>query len=285
MKQNLRSQWVSGKMDVENYRRKIAEIPLPSKASKPADEAAHKEPPPSPSPALPSQATPHRALPHQAQPSRDLSKSASSPETLVAPEPEVPDIPKEKPEAPKPPKPAPVPEPAPQEEPSEAPQKVTAPAPDEPLPEKKPAEAPTHTFKEVKPEEFIGHRNKSAKPEFLSDLKPEALQKHKLFTNQDNTIGGAVSPEGDIQNVFNNGGEKGAGAHAVAHAVEHHGGRTLDAYDGFLPKYYRQFGFHETGRTKFNPEYAPSGILLNMARLTSCIWAGADTRKAVLRPL
>jgi hypothetical protein len=228
LKTNLRKQWIGGKMPIEDYRRKAAEVPLPEKPSQP----------PASSPAAPE------------------TETAPSPKPIT-------------PVKPKPPKPQPEPEPEPAtaEETPETP--APAPKPAAPVPKPKaaakapqgppeaPAAAPAHQFKDVTPEEFIAHRNKSAKPEFLSDLKPEEIQHHKLFTNQDNTIGAAVSPEGDIQNVFNNGGEKGAGAHAVAHAIEHHGGRTLDAYDGFLPDYYRQFGFHETGRTKFNPEFAP----------------------------
>ena len=283
MHDNLRKQWVGGKLGIEDYRRKTAEIPLPTRPSKPAASSKEKDEPeitPSssepdaPFHSKPSRVSPRLSAPIPADPSQGPSKSAPSPEPLAAgpvEAPEAPPVPKPKaPAPPKPPKPKapPTPEPEdteapepekPQTPPVAAPPKK-APAPDEPLPakpEEKPTETPTHTFKEVKPEEFIQHRNKSAKPEFLSDLKPEDIQKHKLFTNQDNTIGAAVSPEGDIQNVFNNGGEKGGGGHAVAHAIEQHGGRTLDAYDGFLPKYYRQFGFHETGRTKFNPEYAP----------------------------
>lgn len=208
MKDGLRKQWVSGKMNVEDYRKRAAEIPLPQKPS--------QKP----------QAPPAAAEPDETE----------TPDETPTPAPKAPQEPVAEPEEPAKPK--------------------GPPAPDEPLPAKaKPA--PTHQFKEVKPEEFIEHRNKSSKPEFLSDLKPEHITKHKLFTNQDNTVGAAVSPEGDIQNVFNNGGEKGAGAHAVAHAIQQHGGKTLDAYDPFLPRYYRQFGFKETGRMKFNPAFAP----------------------------
>ena len=43
----------------------------------------------------------------------------------------------------------------------------------------------------------------------------------------------------------------------MIHAMDH-GGHTLDAFDGFLPAFYSQLGFKETGRTKFNRDYAPS---------------------------
>lgn len=111
-------------------------------------------------------------------------------------------------------------------------------------------------FKESKPEDFIAARNKSKRPQFLSPLEPGDIQKHKLYMNEEGTAGAAVSPEGDIQNVFNNGGGKGAGQRALAHAIRN-GGTHLDAYDPFLPRLYRQFGFKETGRMKFNRDYAP----------------------------
>jgi hypothetical protein len=110
-------------------------------------------------------------------------------------------------------------------------------------------------FKSVSPEEFITQRNKSKRPQYLSELSPHEIREHQLYTSHDGTSGVAIDPHGDIQNVFNNGGPQGAGAHAVVHAIAN-GGRTLDAYDPYLPEYYRQFGFNETGRMKFNPTYA-----------------------------
>jgi hypothetical protein len=113
-----------------------------------------------------------------------------------------------------------------------------------------------HEFKEANPDEFIDARSKTKRPGYLSALNPEDLAGHKLYLNKEQTVGAAVDPGGDIQNVFNNGKVKGEGAHAVVHAISQ-GGRTLDAFDDYLPKFYRQFGFEETGRTKFNPEFAP----------------------------
>jgi hypothetical protein len=39
MKQNLRNQWVNGKMGVDDYRKKVAEVPLPQKPSQPTPAA------------------------------------------------------------------------------------------------------------------------------------------------------------------------------------------------------------------------------------------------------
>jgi hypothetical protein len=62
--------------------------------------------------------------------------------------------------------------------------------------------------------------------------------------NKDKTVGVAIDKHGDLQNLFNNGGPKGAAANIVATAIAH-GARTLDCYDGYLPDYYRNFGFRE----------------------------------------
>ena len=59
-------------------------------------------------------------------------------------------------------------------------------------------------------------------------------------------------------NLFNNGGPKGA-AHEVLLEMLRDGGKTADAFDGYLPTLYANFGLQETGRMKFNPDYAPEG--------------------------
>lgn len=66
-----------------------------------------------------------------------------------------------------------------------------------------------------------------------------------------------MSPDGDIQNVFNNSGHKGAGAYALIAAIRI-GGKTLDCFDGFLVSNYANFGFTEVARMQFNHEFAPS---------------------------
>lgn len=106
----------------------------------------------------------------------------------------------------------------------------------------------------VEPEDFINARNKSTRSGFLSELTPADLATSDLIMNPQGTVGAAVTNR-DIGNVFNNGGGKGAGIDALVQAIER-GGRTLDAYEGFLPQLYGQLGFVETGRMKFNPEFA-----------------------------
>lgn len=103
---------------------------------------------------------------------------------------------------------------------------------------------------------FIAARNKSKRAGYLSPLEPADLAEHRLFINDDRTVGFALDPKGDIQNVFNNGGPPHGGAEAMVTAISK-GGSTLDCYDGYLNNYYRQFGFVETGRMKFNRALAP----------------------------
>ncbi len=123
------------------------------------------------------------------------------------------------------------------------------------------------------PDEFIQARNASSRPGFLSPLSSADIADHQLFISPDRTYGVAVDPNGDVQNVFNNGGPKGSGAKAVVAAIEN-GGRTLDAYDGFLPEFYRQFGFVETGRMSFNPDFAPDGWTGGTPDVVFMAWQG-----------
>ena len=103
-----------------------------------------------------------------------------------------------------------------------------------------------------------------------------------LLASVDGKVGVAVDKDGDIQNVFNNHGPKGAGAYAMIEAIKQ-GGRTLDAYDGFLPGYYRQFGFEETGRMAFNPEFAHDPEVCQRANPTLSSWPGRVTARTTKR--
>jgi hypothetical protein len=94
-------------------------------------------------------------------------------------------------------------------------------------------------WQNVNPDIFLNAVSRSNRSSFLSHLSPEDLKGYKLI----------------LQNVFNN-GQKGGGRTAVIQSVKH-GGRTLDCFEDFLPDYYSQFGFVETGRMKFNREFAP----------------------------
>jgi hypothetical protein len=108
------------------------------------------------------------------------------------------------------------------------------------------------------PKEFISARQASTRPGFLSPLTEADLNDAKLYLTHDSTVGGAMQPDGDMGNLFNNGGPKGAGAEVLLQMMDE-GGITADAFDGYLPGLYANFGLAETGRMKFNPDYAPPG--------------------------
>lgn len=130
-------------------------------------------------------------------------------------------------------------------------------------PDVKPGDSASDQAKPVQvvdsnPTEFLEERNKSERSQFLSQISAEDLESHRLYLSDDKKIGVALSPEGDIQNVFNNGGRSGGAKALLMHAMDN-GGVTLDCFANFLPGYYACFGFEETGRMKFNREYAPKG--------------------------
>ena len=106
--------------------------------------------------------------------------------------------------------------------------------------------------------QFIAMRNKSTRPGFLSPLVPEELVDKRVTLKHNGTVGFALTPDGDMQNLFNNGGPKGAARELIFDGLRS-GGKTLDAFDGYLTDLYRQYGFVETGRLKFNDEFAPAG--------------------------
>jgi len=57
--------------------------------------------------------------------------------------------------------------------------------------------------------------------EFLTDHTAEELAQGQVFLSEDHNLGYAVSPDGDLQNVFrNDGAPSGSGAEAVRYAVE-----------------------------------------------------------------
>ncbi len=107
-------------------------------------------------------------------------------------------------------------------------------------------------------QEFIALRNKTTRPGYLSPLAPEELVGKQVHLAHNGTVGFVLTRDGDLQNLFNNGGPRGAAREVIFDGIKA-GGKTLDAFDGYLPKLYTQYGFVETGRLPFNDEYAPAG--------------------------
>ena len=69
---------------------------------------------------------------------------------------------------------------------------------------------------------------------------------HRCYLTADGLAGYALSPRGDLQSVFNI-GQGGIGDDLISHAVAQ-GARTLDCFDGYLPRFYARHGFTEACR-------------------------------------
>ena len=107
------------------------------------------------------------------------------------------------------------------------------------------------------PGKLIGHT--------LSKLKPEEYVDMQTFLAKDGGWGYALKTREDggkeIVSVFKaNEAPRGAGINATAHGVSL-GATHLDAFDidGRLPKLYSRFGFTETARYAYDPQYADPG--------------------------
>ncbi len=110
-------------------------------------------------------------------------------------------------------------------------------------------------FRRAAPAEFLAARNQSSRVGMFTPHTPDELSQHTLILRNDGKVGSAVSPEGDVQSVFNNSGERGAGGAAIE-AAKAAGGKTLDAFDVGLPQIYAKHGFVETKREK---NWTPGG--------------------------
>lgn len=120
-----------------------------------------------------------------------------------------------------------------------------------------PRGTPTDFTPNPPPEEFIEARDvPTPYSSFLSPLKKEDLQGKFTYLSPDKRAGFLLDDQGDFGNLFNNGGPKGIGRQAIIQGIQD-GALTLDAYDGYLPHLYSQYGYRVTGRMKFVDEFAP----------------------------
>jgi len=79
----------------------------------------------------------------------------------------------------------------------------------------------------------------------------------RTFLTDDRLAGFALNGE-DIVSVFRHTAAPARGlAAALMRQAVAAGGRTLDAFDTYLPKVYARCGFVEVGRLAWNDEYAP----------------------------
>lgn len=86
----------------------------------------------------------------------------------------------------------------------------------------------------------------------------EEYSQMKLLLSEDGLSGVAIKPDGDIVSVFS--AKEGSGRNkGLMNLAIKLGGNKLDAFDTYLPKIYKKFGFVETGRDKWNEQYKPEG--------------------------
>ena len=77
------------------------------------------------------------------------------------------------------------------------------------------------------------------------------------YLSEDGRSGYALTSEADLISVFSLPGA-GQGSAAIKSAIAN-GAQTLDCIDGYLPRFYAQFGFVECDRIAWDDQYAPEG--------------------------
>lgn len=92
--------------------------------------------------------------------------------------------------------------------------------------------------------------------DMLSPIEPGKLQHHQLWLADKGKAGFAISPDGDLQQVFSWGKTDRLSGDLVEFAITQ-GARTLDYFDtgDGLPKFYARYGFKEVGRDAWNPDF------------------------------
>jgi len=103
-------------------------------------------------------------------------------------------------------------------------------------------------FKPVEHDEYANAVKANPQAATLTD--PDAMQNNHKFSNGEGVYY-SISPEGDLQGLVNNSGKKGAIKAATEHAIAQ-GGKTLDAWDLYLPKQYEKYGFERTERVPYD---------------------------------
>ena len=104
------------------------------------------------------------------------------------------------------------------------------------------AETTKSEFKPAKDDEYAAAIKANPQAATLTD--PDAMKGNRKFSNGEGVYY-SISPEGDMQGLVNNSGKKGAIKAATEHAIAQ-GGKTLDAWDLYLPKQYEKYGFERT---------------------------------------
>ena len=93
---------------------------------------------------------------------------------------------------------------------------------------------------------------------FVTQYEVSDYQQDELFLSEDNNVGVAVTPDGDIISVFKNPDYKGKKAvSSILLTALENGGIKLDNFNGGLSQMYWQHGFVPVARTTFVRKFAP----------------------------
>ena len=88
----------------------------------------------------------------------------------------------------------------------------------------------------------------------------EEYNNMKLYLSNDGKMGFAIKPDGDLVSVFIHKEKGGKGlSHKLIELAKQQGATKLDCYDTYLTDLYKEHGFVEVGRDKWNDKYAPEG--------------------------
>ena len=112
-------------------------------------------------------------------------------------------------------------------------------------------------FTEIDPIEFNAAVTKAPKQAFLTRYTLDELRSFRVFLSENKLVGYGIKPDGELVNLFNSSGVRGAGQEAIVQAIAN-GATKLDAMAvGFLQAYYEDAGFVVTERVKWDDQYAP----------------------------
>jgi hypothetical protein len=136
-------------------------------------------------------------------------------------------------------------------------EKIISEAGKSPAPDEFPDQVrPDRGFEKVPVKEFSESRSKSDRQWFLTQHGPEKLSNFRTYKMPGEDVGYALTPEGDLVNVFNASDIKGAGTLAVVDAIAN-GAKTLDCFNTKLVDYYKRFGFEEVKREPWDERFRP----------------------------
>lgn len=113
----------------------------------------------------------------------------------------------------------------------------------------------------IRVSDFINVRDSlpdELKPYVMSYTEEEYKEKGvRLFLSKSKKSGYGIDKDGDLISVFSLPGAK-EGKKAIINACKN-GAKKLDCFDGKLPNFYKEFGFQEYDRQKWDDQYAPNG--------------------------